>query len=615
MSILQQQKDLEAFSDQMLAQETQKPSGQYPLFLVASEVQRRADLRERFMQQQQMGQAVAPTILDQRTAEMMQQGLASAPTPPPQGQIPPQMSGGLMQTFDEGGVVRQSPERVRAHQSDRDLLRRYLAQLQQFGRPAIHTGVGSFSPYEMDEEQLRLAIADAQFRQGRDKARWPGIDTLPPAAADPDPDPPFMASADTVLPDRLPEKEPDPGFLRRARRFLEDLVPFWEADWGAVDVPGVGKMDPLLSRRGAEFIDRRAADLGLGTPYFTPAGQAALRADAANWPVLGTAEEEESAPPPPPPPPLPSPPATEAAPPPPVDEEDEGRVLGAQIRQLLGIDPGAAMEQLDILNRNEQVLKEMQREGRASNKEIRNLQDAQRDIVMDEVERLSAETAVEQALSSSMRSPQELAAQRRQRALAGLSGIISGATVVGDVGLGLAGLNENLYQMGEQQRLEQDALSLQAAQAQDERVNARQQLLISQYGADAEAAIAEANRARVIAQTAATTRAISGNAAANILDSATRYAQLTAGMMGLGGQSNTQETDLEILKAIFQFEQAALENQIELPVETVNEFRALKSQIYPRLVGITRPDLAASFEQLLRENPEIAEDIAGAGGR
>ena len=48
MNIIQQQELLKDLSDQDIAGEMQRPSGNVPLYLVAGEAKRRADLRERF---------------------------------------------------------------------------------------------------------------------------------------------------------------------------------------------------------------------------------------------------------------------------------------------------------------------------------------------------------------------------------------------------------------------------------------------------------------------------------------------------------------------------------------------------------------------------------------
>jgi hypothetical protein len=90
MNILEIEDIIKGLPDQSLIQEAQAPSGQMPQFLVVSEIQRRADMRKRFQnQQQEMPQG---TIADQ----ILQSGIASMgnrqpiQSMPPQG-MPPQM--------------------------------------------------------------------------------------------------------------------------------------------------------------------------------------------------------------------------------------------------------------------------------------------------------------------------------------------------------------------------------------------------------------------------------------------------------------------------------------------------------------------------------------------
>jgi hypothetical protein len=53
MNILEIEDIIKGLPDQSLIQEAQAPSGQMPQFLVVSEIQRRADMRKRFQNQQQ----------------------------------------------------------------------------------------------------------------------------------------------------------------------------------------------------------------------------------------------------------------------------------------------------------------------------------------------------------------------------------------------------------------------------------------------------------------------------------------------------------------------------------------------------------------------------------
>jgi hypothetical protein len=84
MNILEIEDIIKGLPDQSLMQEAQAPSGQMPQFLVVSEIQRRADMRKRFQnQQQEMPQG---TIADQ----IVQGGIASMGNRQPIQPMPPQ---------------------------------------------------------------------------------------------------------------------------------------------------------------------------------------------------------------------------------------------------------------------------------------------------------------------------------------------------------------------------------------------------------------------------------------------------------------------------------------------------------------------------------------------
>ena len=76
MDILQQEDIVKGLPDAVLQMELQMPSGRIPEFLVLSEVQRRADMRQRFAAQEPMP---ASTVKQQ----VMAQGLASMAAPLP----------------------------------------------------------------------------------------------------------------------------------------------------------------------------------------------------------------------------------------------------------------------------------------------------------------------------------------------------------------------------------------------------------------------------------------------------------------------------------------------------------------------------------------------------
>jgi hypothetical protein len=111
MSIIDQQKDLESFSDQMLVKEAQVPTGQYPQFLVVTEMQRRKDLR---MRAQAQKYEQKPSVAERLTAETGQLGGRGIPAADPSagGMAPNGMmdqgiakfaSGGMIEGYGEGG--------------------------------------------------------------------------------------------------------------------------------------------------------------------------------------------------------------------------------------------------------------------------------------------------------------------------------------------------------------------------------------------------------------------------------------------------------------------------------------------------------------------------------
>ena len=136
MNILEIEDVIKGLPDQALVQEAQTPSGQMPQFLVVSEIQRRADMRKRFQnqQQEQPQGTIAQQIVQggiasmgnqQPIQPMPQQGMPQGMPPmPPQGMPPamqqqppmsPPMSPPMMppaQGMAAGGVVRMQEGRM-----------------------------------------------------------------------------------------------------------------------------------------------------------------------------------------------------------------------------------------------------------------------------------------------------------------------------------------------------------------------------------------------------------------------------------------------------------------------------------------------------------------------
>lgn len=100
MSLIDQQKDLENFSDQALLQEAMQPMRGYPPFLVASEIQRRQQDRARVQQQAMAAQPEAPPVAMQQASEFASQMAAPMAGPeaalqPDMGQMSPEMGMGM----------------------------------------------------------------------------------------------------------------------------------------------------------------------------------------------------------------------------------------------------------------------------------------------------------------------------------------------------------------------------------------------------------------------------------------------------------------------------------------------------------------------------------------
>jgi hypothetical protein len=111
MNILEIEDIIKGLPDQSLIQEAQAPSGQMPQFLVVSEIQRRADMRKRFQnQQQEMPQGtIADQILQSGIASMgNRQPIQSMPPQgmPPQG-MPPMPQQGMPQGMPQQGMPMQ----------------------------------------------------------------------------------------------------------------------------------------------------------------------------------------------------------------------------------------------------------------------------------------------------------------------------------------------------------------------------------------------------------------------------------------------------------------------------------------------------------------------------
>ena len=121
MSIIDQQKELEYYPDDVLAQEMMQPTGIAPSFLVATEIKRRNDMRNSY--QMQMNQAPQMSVVEEQAMElqgipnidpnMMQEQMPqNAPMPMREGGAVRYQTGSeiLDQLFDRERVMKKFPE-------------------------------------------------------------------------------------------------------------------------------------------------------------------------------------------------------------------------------------------------------------------------------------------------------------------------------------------------------------------------------------------------------------------------------------------------------------------------------------------------------------------------
>lgn len=118
MSLIDQQKDLESFSDQALLQEASQPMRGYPPYLVMAEIQRRQEDRQRVQRQAQAQEPKQPPVATQQIQAFINQ--MQAPVAQPEaitadmgqmagmGMAEPQMAPEQMQMAPEEAMMDQS---------------------------------------------------------------------------------------------------------------------------------------------------------------------------------------------------------------------------------------------------------------------------------------------------------------------------------------------------------------------------------------------------------------------------------------------------------------------------------------------------------------------------
>src|SRR5690606_29244711 len=89
MNLIEQMEILRGLSDQQLAAEMQTPSGGAAPFMVATELSRRKDMRDRYMNEAAR-QRPQTTVVEDLAVSMPSQGMMAQA-----GQMPPQMGGGI----------------------------------------------------------------------------------------------------------------------------------------------------------------------------------------------------------------------------------------------------------------------------------------------------------------------------------------------------------------------------------------------------------------------------------------------------------------------------------------------------------------------------------------
>lgn len=659
MSIIDLQRDLESFPDQALAQESKQPSGQYPLYLVAAEIQRRADLRERFANQQAQGKAVQPPVLDQRLAQM---GLGGAP------QMAPQMGGGMQGGPPMGGGMPgpQGPPQgaPRGFQtggrvSIADLgvpesAFRASIGIDRRGNPLDSAGIAAAaSPYSRAQlEAVAERMRSVQI--GHDRRLASGMPFSPEAqerslesirAAEQ-----FLRDNNYPLPDRLPDRLPEgPSFANAMHTPPPARSPLAMA--GPPGIASVGGPGSALQQVGQQ------AQAAMGAMAGFPGNMAARQerlAGQRQGPMFQPMAPGQTEPGPqnvasmvqhPDAPPgwqLDLPRLPEGWQMPDMDyaamvhgdettlTPDQRALIEQRARnamrmaqwtqRLQGI-PEEVEAQLETLGQNEGAIQSMIRQGEEGEAGVLEAQQAQAALVDEFAQSLEQQSAVEKALAASAKSPAELARERKNRAFAQLGSLIGSARQVGDVATGLGGINESIYQMRREQDAEQNDIQMALAGAKDARERQRRMVMIEQGGRDVAAAIGSLDRANARMQAAISARSLTANAAAQLLNTLQSSIGALARMSATGTGAMDTDQLLETINTMRQLREEVRTGRIEgLDPEEQQATTDLLFRIDSILQDALSDDrLAWSSEGLAGAAGQldalVREGVAGMGGR
>ena len=176
MGIFDQQKDLEGFSDQMLVQEIEQPSGRYQRVLTMTEMERRKQMRERYEAEKAKAELAKPSIIEQRSREL--QGIPSVDQSAISDQQQPQQqmaSGGIV-GYAHGGLPSRLPE-------DDALERMRRLLMQSMGDTIPESKYQSSFPYVLSRDG----------REGEAERMWETSDSMRL------PDLPSGSSFDSIL--------------------------------------------------------------------------------------------------------------------------------------------------------------------------------------------------------------------------------------------------------------------------------------------------------------------------------------------------------------------------------------------------------------------------------